>query len=245
MVALYVCVSADREATQRLIEHVLEVGKASGSDRDWSQVHDLLSRLSVEEVRPPGAGRISRGLDPRIVDDLEDLSVYISQVRESSPSRRKPALQRLTQAAAKGKFGRLVVPTVPSLGGDLREVLTTVHELIGHGVTIIPACPEAEVVGPGMRKFLAEVLDWSQELEREKRSTAIKAGQAKVRGKGKRVGRPKRIFDREEVVRLHDEEDRSWSQIAQELGIGAGTARRAYDELKASRGAAKNIGEAT
>jgi DNA invertase Pin-like site-specific DNA recombinase len=129
------------------------------------------------------------------------------------------------------------------LGRDIREVVATVHDLTSQGVTIVPMRSDAEPVGPELTGALREVLTWCRELDHHRRSAAIKAGQTKVRAKGKRVGRPRRIFDREVVVRLRDEEGLSWSKIAQALGIGAGTARRAYQQTAASPGPAKNMRE--
>lgn len=53
---------------------------------------------------------------------------------------------------------------------------------------------------------------------------------------GKAVGRPKAVFDRDEVVRLRHE-NQSWREISRKLRIGAATARRAYKEWKTSQAA--------
>jgi DNA invertase Pin-like site-specific DNA recombinase len=151
--------------------------------------------------------------------------------------------QRLLLDAATGRFQRLIVPAIPTFGRTIREVVSVVCELLDLGITIIPAQSDADCIDPGMAKVLRLVESWCGEMARKRRSAAIKQGQNRVRAKGKRVGRPKRIFDREEVVRLRDAERQSWSQIAQALGIGAGTARRAYQQLTASLGPAKTIQE--
>jgi DNA invertase Pin-like site-specific DNA recombinase len=59
---------------------------------------------------------------------------------------------------------------------------------------------------------------------RERTLSGIKAAQAA----GKIVGRPKRIFRRDEVVRLRDEEGASWRAIGKQLGIPAMTALDSY-----------------
>ena len=46
------------------------------------------------------------------------------------------------------------------------------------------------------------------------------------------MGRPRRVFDREEVVRLRDVEHLSWPQIARRTGAGVGTVVQAYRDLK-------------
>jgi DNA invertase Pin-like site-specific DNA recombinase len=64
-------------------------------------------------------------------------------------------------------------------------------------------------------------------METGGRSEAIRAGQARARAAGKRCGRPRAVFEQSEVVRLRKQEY-SWREIAAKVGIGSGTARRAY-----------------
>jgi hypothetical protein len=49
-----------------------------------------------------------------------------------------------------------------------------------------------------------------------------------VSAPGKVVGRPKRVFRRDEVVRLRDEEGLSWRAIGKKLGIPPMTALDSY-----------------
>jgi DNA invertase Pin-like site-specific DNA recombinase len=59
---------------------------------------------------------------------------------------------------------------------------------------------------------------------RERTLSGIRAAQAA----GKIVGRPKRVFRRDEVVRLRDQEGLSWRAIGKILGIPAMTAVDSY-----------------
>jgi hypothetical protein len=54
-------------------------------------------------------------------------------------------------------------------------------------------------------------------MENSEKSDAIKAGQARARADDKHMGRPKAVFDRAEVVRLRDENGRSWPEIPGDL----------------------------
>ena len=53
-------------------------------------------------------------------------------------------------------------------------------------------------------KLLWAIQAWHAEMENSEKSDAIKAGQARARAEGKHMGRPRRVFDRNEVVRLRD-----------------------------------------
>jgi DNA invertase Pin-like site-specific DNA recombinase len=237
MEAFYLKIPRDITCAEDALKSLLELTQDDPA-RDWNAVCGLLSRC-VEEYGP------AANLDPAVVDQLADLHVYI-ELDDSGGSRSfrcRPTIQRLKQAAEVGRFKRLKVANVATLGRDLREVVATVHDLTSLGMMIVPMKSDAEPIGSELVGPLRQVLIWDRETDHERRSAAIKAGQTKVRRRGTRVGRPKRIFDREEVVRLRDEEGRSWSQIAEALGIGVGTARRAYTESAASRGPAKTIRE--
>jgi len=56
---------------------------------------------------------------------------------------------------------------------------------------------------------------------------------------GRPTGRPQRIFRRDEVVRLRDEERLNWPEIARRMGVGRGTVVRAYDDLTSAPGLPK------
>lgn len=76
--------------------------------------------------------------------------------------------------------------------------------------------------------ILSCVAEFERELLRERTLTGIRAAKAS----GKHIGRPRRIFRRDEVVRLRNE-GMSWRNIAAELKIPVMTAVSAYRELQA------------
>ena len=56
------------------------------------------------------------------------------------------------------------------------------------------------------------------ELERELIRERVVSGVRAAKANGKRLGRPKKVFRRDEAVRLR-KEGRSWRSIATELGV--------------------------
>ena len=83
-----------------------------------------------------------------------------------------------------------------------------------------------------MGKLLWAIQAWFAEMENEERSETIKAGQARAKAAGQQIGRPRVVFDREEVIELREQKGWSWSRIARELGVEKGTVRRAYQTLR-------------
>jgi DNA invertase Pin-like site-specific DNA recombinase len=73
-------------------------------------------------------------------------------------------------------------------------------------------------------QILASVAEFGRETIRERTLSGIRAAQAA----GKVLGRPNRVFRRDEVVRLRDVEGLSWRAIGKELGIPAMTALDSY-----------------
>jgi putative DNA-invertase from lambdoid prophage Rac len=80
-----------------------------------------------------------------------------------------------------------------------------------------------------MSRFMLHIFgafaEFEREMIRERTVTGIRAAKAK----GKKLGRPKRVFRRDEVTRLR-KSGRSWRAISKELGVPLSTV---VDSLKA------------
>ena len=72
--------------------------------------------------------------------------------------------------------------------------------------------------------ILSSVAEFERELIKERTLCGIRAAKAK----GKTLGRPQRIFKRDEVVRLRDEEGMSWRKISEKLGVPTMTVLASY-----------------
>jgi DNA invertase Pin-like site-specific DNA recombinase len=106
----------------------------------------------------------------------------------------------------------------------MREVIGTVYELADQGVTVFPVRFQTGPINSTMGKLLRAIQAWYAEMENEERSDAIKAGHARAKAEGKRIGRPRVVLDRDQVVALR-REGLSWSQIASRLHVSTGTRR--------------------
>jgi DNA invertase Pin-like site-specific DNA recombinase len=113
----------------------------------------------------------------------------------------------------------------------MREVIATVYDLADLGITVIPVKSQTGPISSTMGKLLWAIQAWYAEMENSEKSEAIKAGQARARAGGKHLGRPRRVFNREEVVRLRNVERLSWPEIARRAGAGVGTVVKAYRDL--------------
>ena len=66
--------------------------------------------------------------------------------------------------------------------------------------------------------------------ERIRLSERVRAGLARARGRGKRLGRPKKIVDATRIAYLRSQ-GHSWREITEETGISKGTAQRTVSSL--------------
>jgi DNA invertase Pin-like site-specific DNA recombinase len=141
----------------------------------------------------------------------------------------RPALDRLMADAAKRKFDCIVVYKIDRFGRSVLNLNQQLAALTSYGVRFIATSQslDTDEKNPTSRlllQILASVAEFEREMIRERTISGIKAAQAA----GKVVGRPKRVFRRDEVVRLRDQESLSWRAIGKKLGIPAMTALDSY-----------------
>ena len=137
----------------------------------------------------------------------------------------RPALDRLMADAAKRKFDCIVVYKIDRFGRSVLHLNQQLAALTSHGVRFVATSQslDTDEKSPTSRlllQILASVAEFEREMIRERTLSGIRAAQAA----GKVVGRPKRVFRRDEVVRLRDVEGLSWRAIGKKLGIPAMTA---------------------
>jgi putative DNA-invertase from lambdoid prophage Rac len=228
--ALYFRVSSNRQTTENQFEDLIQIAEREGPQRDWARIRELLTTVIDEESRPTKAGEICifYHVNQAVALQLVNECIYVEQGLSGHKSaKRRPLFQHMKRDAAQHKFDQLLVWKVSRLGRDMREVLASVYELADLGIVVNPVKSQTGPITSTMGKLLWAIQAWAAEMENDERSEAIKAGHARARLEGKPIGRPRLIFRRDEVVRLRSE-GVSWSKIAHQLGISAGSARRAY-----------------
>jgi DNA invertase Pin-like site-specific DNA recombinase len=76
-------------------------------------------------------------------------------------------------------------------------------------------------------RFLLHVLGAAAEFERSLIKERVAAGLAQAKKDGKQLGRPRKIFRRDELKRLREEEGLSLREIGARLGLTLATVARA------------------
>jgi putative DNA-invertase from lambdoid prophage Rac len=155
-------------------------------------------------------------------------SIYQDQMSGAKASR--PGLDQLISDARRRKFDVVVVWKLDRFGRSLVHCVSGIQELASLGIRFIATSQgldtdESNPASKLLMHILAAVAQFERELIRERVSAGMKAARKHGTKTGNPIGRPRRIFNREEVVRLR-ETGLSIEKIAHEMSIGVGTVVR-------------------
>jgi DNA invertase Pin-like site-specific DNA recombinase len=141
----------------------------------------------------------------------------------------RPALDRLMADVAKRRFDAVLCYKLDRLGRSVLHLSQTLAALDSQGIRFIATSQglDTDATNPTSRlllNILSAVAAFEAELIRERTVSGIRA----ARAKGKKIGRAMRVFRRDEVLKLRDQNGLSWRQIGERLNVPAMTAYNAY-----------------
>lgn len=146
-----------------------------------------------------------------------------------SAAKKRPVLDQMMLDAHRGEFGVLVVWAIDRLGRSLFDNIAMVRKLADCGVRLVSVRePWLDTGGPTADLILA-VMSWVAQFERERLRERTRAGLARARAQGKRIGRPPAEINLKKALALLDA-GLSYRKAARELGVGASTLHRAVAE---------------
>lgn len=152
---------------------------------------------------------------------------------------RRPALDEMIAAAKRRRFDVLVCWRLDRLGRNLRHLILLLDELHALGVAFVSLAEGIDATTPAGRLQL-HVLGAIAEFERSRIQERVKAGIARVRAQGKRLGRkPCGISDE----RFRSVAHLSLRQAAESLGVSHTVVQRWRTGNKSSpNGASESAG---
>jgi len=143
----------------------------------------------------------------------------------SGSKEKRPDLDRLMGDAHKRRFDVVVVWKFDRFARSVSHLLRALETFQALGIEFVSLTEGVDTSTPA-GKLVFTVLGAVAELERSLIVERVKAGLRNARAKGKRLGRPKVVVSASRIAVLR-EEGRSWANVAEELGVGEGTVRRA------------------
>lgn len=153
---------------------------------------------------------------------------YVDQGVSGSKESR-PQLDRMMADAYRRRFDAVIVWKFDRFARSVSHLLKALDTFRALGIDFVSLSENLDTSTPAGRMVFT-VLGAVAELERSLIVERVRAGIRNARAKGKRLGRPRALVDADKVA-FHRAQGQSWAAISKELGIGTGTARRAYAGL--------------
>jgi len=158
------------------------------------------------------------------------VEVYADNGHSGSKSRgERPALDAALKDAVRRRFDVLAAWSVDRLGRSLQDLVATLQDLRGAGVDLFLHQQALDTATPSGRAMYG-MLGVFAEFERAMIVERVKAGLARARAQGKRLGRPKVPARTEAAIHQLRAEGLGIKTIAKRVGCGVGTVQRVVGE---------------
>lgn len=199
----------------------------------------LYLRVSTTDQDPETQGRevrafvATRGWE--MVETYQDVGV-------SGARTRRPALDQLLQDAWRGMFEAVVVWDLSRMARSTLNALQLLQRLEQMNVRLIAVKQVFDTDTPLGKAFFTLAAMFA-ELERSILIERVRAGMARARAEGKRIGRPVRAVDLDELHRLCAE-GLSIRQIGRRVGVPSSTVAKRLTSALATRARVRARGSA-
>ncbi|MGD0920320.1 MAG: recombinase family protein [Terriglobia bacterium] len=153
------------------------------------------------------------------------LGEYVDEGISGSKEHR-PALDSLLSECRRRLVDAVVVYRYDRFARSLRQLVNALDEFRALGIDFVSLHEGVDTSTPNGRLvfgIFASIAEFERELIRDR----VRSGLALARSRGRRLGRPRIVVDASKVVSLRAQ-GRSWAAISAEMGIGRGTAQRAW-----------------
>src|SRR5712692_2360064 len=135
---------------------------------------------------------------------------------------RRPALDRLVSDAKRRRFDVVVCWRLDRLGRSLKHLIMLLEEFQSLGVAFVSLAEGIDATTPA-GKLQMHILGAIAEFERARIQERVRAGLARARAQGVRLGRPPRRIDPERLATVAGLPER---EAARRLGIPRSTLQR-------------------
>ena len=141
----------------------------------------------------------------------------------------RPALDQLMDDAKKRRFDIVLVWRFDRFARSTRHLINALEEFKNLGIDFVSFQENIDTSSP-LGSAIFTIISAVAQLERDIIAERVKAGLRRAKESGRKLGRPRVAADADKIAALRAQ-GRSWREIAEELGIGKGTAQRAFYSL--------------
>jgi DNA invertase Pin-like site-specific DNA recombinase len=146
----------------------------------------------------------------------------------------RPALDQLMDDAKKRRFDIVLVWRFDRFARSTRHLINALEEFKNLGIDFVSFQENIDTSSP-LGSAIFTIISAVAQLERDIIAERVKAGLRRAKENGKKLGRPRVAVDATRVALLRNQ-GRSWAEISKQLGIGKGTAQRAFYSLPKNPG---------
>lgn len=171
-------------------------------------------RVSTVDQEPETQGREVREF---IASRGWELSETYSDIGISGARSRRPGLDQLLHDAWRKRFDAVVVWDLSRIARSTLDALSLLQEFQEKGVRLIAVKQTFDTDTPLGKAFFTLAAMFA-ELERSILIERVRAGMARAKAEGKKIGRPPRHVNLEEIRHLRDQ-GLSIRQIARRTGV--------------------------
>ncbi len=146
----------------------------------------------------------------------------------------RPALDQLMADAKKRRFDILLVWRFDRFARSTRHLINALEEFKNLGIDFVSFQENIDTSSP-LGSAIFTIISAVAQLERDIIAERVKAGLRRAKKSGKKLGRPRVAVDATRIAALRAQ-GHSWTEVSRELGIGKGTAQRAFYSLPKNPG---------
>jgi DNA invertase Pin-like site-specific DNA recombinase len=156
----------------------------------------------------------------QIVETFDDNGISGARGRDE-----RPAMRRLMEGVSRKDFDMVAAWSVDRLGRSLQDVVGFLGELQAKGVDLFLHKQGLDTSTPA-GKAMFQMLGVFSEFERAMIQERVRAGLARARAQGKKLGRPTVASDVEKAIRKSLAAGNGILKTAARVGVGSSTVQR-------------------
>ena len=161
--------------------------------------------------------RLRRYVTARGWDATDYVDQGVSGAKDS-----RPALNTLVKDATRRRFDTLVVWRLDRLGRSLKHLISVLEELHSVGVAFVSLAEGIDATTPAGRLQM-HILGAIAEFERARIVERVRAGLARARRQGRKLGRPNGVVPWDRLAQVRD---LSHAEASHALGVSRSTVKR-------------------
>jgi len=164
----------------------------------------------------------------QILDFFED-----SAVSGKIPATHRRGFQEMLDLVKTARVDSVLVYELSRVGRTFWDTLDAIKaiELFAPLVSCSPRESFLQTTDPSIRRLMIGILTWVAERERDMLVQRTKDGMERARAVGKRIGRPQKAIDRNQLITLLSE-NYSKTKIAKNLGVSKVTLYKELNQIK-------------